>query len=295
MKKFLNTEVVSHGVGTGIIAAIVFTLIVGAVAHADTIISTLISNTTNSALATPVFDLSGSWITGGSATTTKPHALIEPTGTISTSWSTDGTGLGINAASGFTGNLADLKLAGSSLFKVAASGTTSVSGTLDVSTDVTKNGTSILVPPGTMTMFAGATAPAGYLLCDGASYSTTTYASLFAVIGYTYGGSGSTFAMPDMRGRFAEGVSAGVSNISDKALGQAGGEETHTLSVDQLPPHNFMVNVPIGGSTVSTFSIFGGETILTLGSQDLTTNTIGSGQAFNVLSPYLSVNYIIKY
>jgi hypothetical protein len=73
---------------------------------------------TASALSTPILTTTGTWITGGSATTTKPHVLIEPTGTTSTAWSTSGTGLGINAASGFTGNLIDLQINGSSLFSI---------------------------------------------------------------------------------------------------------------------------------------------------------------------------------
>jgi len=76
----------------------------------------------NSALSDPAFHSSGTWITGGDATTTKPHHLIEPSGTTSTGWSTNGTGLGINAASGSTGNLLDLQVNGSSRFKVPASG-----------------------------------------------------------------------------------------------------------------------------------------------------------------------------
>ena len=52
----------------------------------------------------------GTWFTGGTTTTTKPYLLIEPTGTTSTAWSVNGTGLGINAASGFTGNLIDLQV-----------------------------------------------------------------------------------------------------------------------------------------------------------------------------------------
>ena len=56
----------------------------------------------------------GTWITGGTATTNKPQVLIEPTGTTSTAWSTAGTGLGINAPSGFTGNLLDLQVNGTS-------------------------------------------------------------------------------------------------------------------------------------------------------------------------------------
>lgn len=66
----------------------------------------------NGAASTPPLLLSGTWFTGGTATTTKPQFLVEPSGTTSTGWSTSGTGLGINAASGFTGNLLDLQING---------------------------------------------------------------------------------------------------------------------------------------------------------------------------------------
>jgi hypothetical protein len=67
----------------------------------------------NGAADAPPLSLTGTWFTGGTATTTKPHVLIEPAGTTSTAWSTSGTGLGVNAASGFTGNLLDLQVNGS--------------------------------------------------------------------------------------------------------------------------------------------------------------------------------------
>jgi len=63
--------------------------------------------------------LAGTWFTGGTATTTKPQLLVEPSGTTSTGWSTSGTGLGINSAQTFAGNLLDLQQAGLSTFKVA--------------------------------------------------------------------------------------------------------------------------------------------------------------------------------
>ncbi len=295
MKKLLTKEVLTRGIMIGLVAGLVTTVFVsGGVARADTIISALINNTTSGTLSTPALSLSGSWFTGGSSTTTKPLALVEPAGAISASWSTNGTGLGVNAASGFTGNVADFQLNGSSLLKVASTGTTSVNGTLDVSGGVTKNGTNALVPAGSMNMFAGSSAPAGYLICDGSSYSTATYPDLFAVIGYTYGGSSGTFTVPDMRGRFGEGVSSGVVGISNKTLGQTGGEETHTLTIGELPPHNFNVNLPATYDTLNLFGAFG-QAVVAAGSQQYTTNTIGSGDAFNQLSPYLAVNYIIKY
>ena len=64
------------------------------------------------AASTPPVSFTGSWFTGGTSTTTKPQVLIEPTGTTSTAWSTNGTGLGVNAPSGFLGNLLDLQLNG---------------------------------------------------------------------------------------------------------------------------------------------------------------------------------------
>lgn len=72
----------------------------------------------NGAASTPADLYSGTWFTGGSATTTKPQVLIEPAGTSSTTWSTSGTGLGVNAASGFAGDLLSLKIAGVTKFYV---------------------------------------------------------------------------------------------------------------------------------------------------------------------------------
>jgi hypothetical protein len=71
-----------------------------------------ISLSLNGAASTPPLAFTGTWFTGGTGTTTKPQLLIEPTGTTSTAWSTSGTGLGVNAASGFAGNLLDLQVNG---------------------------------------------------------------------------------------------------------------------------------------------------------------------------------------
>jgi microcystin-dependent protein len=63
----------------------------------------------------------------------------------------------------------------------------------------------VLVPAGTVITIASSTAPTGYIKANGASLSTTTYADLFAAIGYTFGGSGATFGVPDLRGEFIRG------------------------------------------------------------------------------------------
>lgn len=85
--------------------------------------------------------------------------------------------------------------------------------------------------------FAGTVEPQGCLFCDGAAVSRTTYATLFAVIGTTYGaGDGeTTFNVPDLSGRVVIGVS------NSHALGTTGGSETVTLTADQMPAHSHEV------------------------------------------------------
>jgi hypothetical protein len=79
-------------------------------------------NTANGAASSPPGLFSGTWFSGGTATTTKPQLLIEPSGTTSTGWSTSGTAVGVNAASGFTGRLLDLQVVGSSKISADYSG-----------------------------------------------------------------------------------------------------------------------------------------------------------------------------
>jgi hypothetical protein len=76
----------------------------------------------NGAASAPPGTFTGTWFTGGTATTTKPQLLIEPSGATSTAWSTAGTGFGVNAASGFAGNLLDLQVNGTSKFNVTSTG-----------------------------------------------------------------------------------------------------------------------------------------------------------------------------
>lgn len=60
----------------------------------------------------------------------------------------------------------------------------------------------VTTPAGTFNYFCNATAPIGYLECNGQSVSTTTYPELFNAIGYLYGGAGALFKVPDLRGEF---------------------------------------------------------------------------------------------
>lgn len=95
----------------------------------------------------------------------------------------------------------------------------------------------MLVPPGAIMPYAVASAPGGWLLCDGSAVSRTTYATLFSLIGSTYGnGDGiNTFNLPNMKGRMIVGLNS--SDGSFDALGETGGSKTATLTTTELPAH----------------------------------------------------------
>lgn len=89
-----------------------------------------------------------------------------------------------------------------------------------------------LSPVGSMAMWPAATPPANWLICDGSSLAITgTYAALFAVLGYTFGGSGANFNLPSLTSRFPLGAGGSV------AVAATGGESAHTLVTAEIPAH----------------------------------------------------------
>lgn len=102
-----------------------------------------------------------------------------------------------------------------------------------------------LLPSGTIIDYGGAAAPSGFLSCNGAAISRTTYAALFSAIGTTWGsGDGSTtFNLPDLRRRATIGVGGTALAGPANTLGAVGGEEMHSLSSSEMPVHNHTVNV----------------------------------------------------
>lgn len=80
----------------------------------------------------------------------------------------------------------------------------------------------------------------GWLLCDGRSLPRTEYSSLFEVIGTSFGSDDDdTFKLPDFRGRVMGAICEGGegTGLSARVLGDYVGEETHTLSVEEMPAH----------------------------------------------------------
>lgn len=152
-----------------------------------------------------------------------------------------------------------------------------------ISDEVDKN-----TPPGVIHMYGAASAPTGWLLCDGTAVSRVTYADLFAIISTNYGvGDGSTtFNLPDFRGRGPMGKNSGTFS----ALGGTGGEETHTLTVNEMPAHDHDWSNSAGGG--------GGSGVVPANSGSgggaIEAPDAGGGAAHNVLDPYLVVTFIIK-
>ena len=175
-------------------------------------------------------------------------------------------------------------------------------------------------PIGAIQMYSGLSAPAGWKKCDGASYTTNAEPNLFAVVGYTYGGSAANFNVPNLVQRFPYG---GTNN-----LGTTGGASTVTLVSNNIPAHLHGVDPPAtasgtesaahthgftvaGNGWVANTASGGDNALSAFNTTDWDTDTesaththttdiaafdsgsSGSGTAFTNLPPYIVVNYII--
>ena len=173
------------------------------------------------------------------------------------------------------------------------------------------------IPTATIVPWSTASVPTGFLECNGAAVSRSTYATLFAIVGTTYGaGDGSsTFNVPDLQDK----VTIGKSN--NKALASTGGAETvastgniagstanATLSTPQLSSHshgnalvyspnarqisNFNAPYPSGNEPGSNPRATGSSGSGGGHSHNMSANF--SGDATSVVQPYLTAIYIIK-
>jgi microcystin-dependent protein len=158
---------------------------------------------------------------------------------------------------------------------------------------------------GEIKMFGGNFAPRGYALCDGQLLAIAQNTALFSILGTTYGGDGrTTFALPDLRSRVPVHAGTGP-GLSQYRLGQEGGAETVTLTVNNLPPHNHaaLAAGPAGNSNDAIGNIWAddaGVSAATYSSAPATgtmrgdaIGNTGSGQAFLNVQPYQVINFII--
>jgi hypothetical protein len=143
------------------------------------------------------------------------------------------------------------------------------------------------VPAGTISPFAGSSAPAGWLLCEGQAVSRTTYAVLFAAISTAYGvGDGATtFNVPNLKKRFPIGLDAATPAVD--TLGETGGQFDATIN--PAPATS-------GGPSSTTTADQGGDAGQPIGPVASSTHTHDTDlPALTVPNPpYLVVNYIIK-
>ena len=154
------------------------------------------------------------------------------------------------------------------------------------------------IPAGIINIYAGDTAPTGWLICDGSEISRTTYSDLYDVIGTTYGDGNETdtFNLPNLKGKIPVGLNANDADFDD--LGETGGEKTHTLTVNEIPAHSHQfMGVNEGTTTEGEIGNYPAEI-----HRDTRPNwpgnaswNTGGGQAHNNLQPYIVLNYIIKY
>jgi microcystin-dependent protein len=84
--------------------------------------------------------------------------------------------------------------------------------------------------------------PTGWLPCDGQTLQIAQYSALYALLGVTYGGNGSTtFCLPDLRGRVTLHMGQGP-GLTNRSIGEKDGTETAALTQAQLPAHSHTVN-----------------------------------------------------
>lgn len=164
-----------------------------------------------------------------------------------------------------------------------------------------------LMPAGIISEFGGDAAPDGYLLCDGAAVSRTTYADLYEIIGDSFGaGDGSTtFNVPDHRGRMPLGVS---SSGTGSFVGETGGsiDHTHSLAVSNGST-GFARVLPLAAGAIAydqnlvtswtydtTFTPSGGGT-KAAAAAGVTSGSGLDGDTASSNPPYLACHFIIKY
>jgi microcystin-dependent protein len=155
---------------------------------------------------------------------------------------------------------------------------------------------------GEIRLFGFNFAPKGWAMCNGQLLSINQNQALFSLLGNMYGGDGqSTFALPDLRGRVAMHLNTDNPNLSPRFQGESAGEETHTLTVPEIPSHSHLLNASSNeANTILPSNNVWAATGQPSYHQSVNTamaaaalQPTGEGLAQNNLQPYLVLNYCI--
>ena len=152
---------------------------------------------------------------------------------------------------------------------------------------------------GEIRMFAGNFPPAGWLFCEGQLLPISENETLFQLIGTTYGGDGeSTFALPDLRGRVPVHQGDGI------VVGEQGGVETVTLTVQQMPGHShpFMAAGTDGNQVTAAAAVPANSLNITpyinqppdTSFNAAAVSTAGGSQPHENHQPFLCIDFIIS-
>jgi microcystin-dependent protein len=139
-------------------------------------------------------------------------------------------------------------------------------------------------------------APKGWALCNGQLLPINQNQALFSLLGTTFGGDGRVnFALPDLRGRTPIHVGSG------HTLGERGGEQSHTLSIAELPTHAHALNAGGAGTGIigsgallgnAGSQVYGAaQALVALGPTSVT--NVGGSQAHLNMQPLLTLSFCI--
>jgi len=191
------------------------------------------------ASGTALVTSSGSAVTGNG-----PITATSVSGAINASQITSGTlaNARLNQSPVVTGTVTAAGFSGNGAQLTALNGTNISNQTIELNKLVAAV-QQALCPVGTILAYAGDTAPAGWLLCNGTSYSTTTHPNLYAAIGVRFGGGAGSFNVPDFRGRFLRGRDGGQGRDPDRGsrtamnTGGATGDAVGSIQADAFRSH----------------------------------------------------------